>query len=282
MQLLFFWLLLADAEHPIDDVFYPKNLLKFWARAGMDITGLDAIPGLFHISEKLINLWPVENGHVTINIATHVDFGVLKRQFITYADLGTMLDDISREMTCIKFRYAPLNSTETTGLVFVPGPKCFTALGHAPGFVGKATERIADKFGVGEKWQIISINDSCSSAPAVLHLLMHALGVIDEHMRFDRFKYLKVDRRFALDQYKDQLFRRRVPQHALTDTPYRYDPRSIMQLSSFAYSNFSGPVMATKDNGLVAGGQWLSLTDVARMKWLYCRNERTDYIECDR
>ena len=38
---------LKKADHPIDDVFYPKKLLKFWATKGIDISGMDAIPGLY-------------------------------------------------------------------------------------------------------------------------------------------------------------------------------------------------------------------------------------------
>ena len=61
-------LLLDYAQcHPVDDVFYPKNLLKFWSQNGIDITGLDAIPGRFQATESkkketnrlwtLIRLW---------------------------------------------------------------------------------------------------------------------------------------------------------------------------------------------------------------------------------
>ena len=82
--------------------------------------------------------------------------------------------------------------------------------------------------------------------------------------------------------YQNVEYPRKAPQHWLTDTPFRYDPRSIMQLDSFAYSNSSGPVFALKDNVLVRNGQWLTTTDVARVKWLYCRNDQSEYTECDR
>lgn len=38
-----------------------------------------------------------------------------------------------------------------------------SALGQAPGFVGDNRFRIEDRYQVTEKWQIISINDSCLS-----------------------------------------------------------------------------------------------------------------------
>ena len=52
-RMLGLMLLLVYAQcHPVDDVFYPKNLLKFWSQNGIDITGLDAIPGRFQVTES--------------------------------------------------------------------------------------------------------------------------------------------------------------------------------------------------------------------------------------
>ena len=111
----------------------------------------------------MINLWPVENGKIKVNVAIDTQLGKLKRQFITYADFASMLKDISSELSCIQFEPTPVNNTQPTGILITKGSRCFTALGHAPGFVGDSTELIEERFNIGQKWQIISINQSCST-----------------------------------------------------------------------------------------------------------------------
>ena len=92
---------------------------------------------------------------------------------------------------------------------------------------------------------------------SVLHLLGHALGLVDEHMRFDRFRkriqgrvdrfgpsahlvgpkiperFIKINNIYALDDFQQQLVTR-IPPNEKLDTPFGYNHLSIMQYSSYS------------------------------------------------
>lgn len=101
----------------------------------------------------------------------------------------------------------------------------------------------------------------------VLHLLGHALGLVDEHMRFDRFRervhrqnfsqlnkpnlsvyrlnstvkvrpktherFIKINNIYAFDDFQQQLVTR-IPPNEKLDTPFGYNHLSIMQYSSYS------------------------------------------------
>ena len=102
---------------------------------------------------------------------------------------------------------------------------------------------------------------------SVLHLLGHALGLVDEHIRFDRFRkrihgqnrshlaksnvlarrpnfpvkvhqkiharFIKINNIYAFDDFQQQLVTR-IPPNEKLDTPFGYNHLSIMQYSSYS------------------------------------------------
>ena len=76
----------------------------------------------------MINLWPVEKGSVTVNIALDASLESiypLTRQFVTYATFADMLNDVSSELNCLNLRHVPADNDHSTGVYIVKGDRCF-------------------------------------------------------------------------------------------------------------------------------------------------------------
>ena len=94
----------------------------------------------------------------------------------------------------------------TNGIVIafedITGFGCYSALGKAPGFSGRAGSAgfnaITD-FGVPSGWQLLSLGgmsaSSCDgqSMGTIKHEFLHAMGFHHEHNRPDRAQFLDVD-----------------------------------------------------------------------------------------
>ena len=52
---------------PIDDLYYPKDLLKHWSLSGVDVGVFRPIPGKYRPPGGLVSLWPRSGGHVRIH-----------------------------------------------------------------------------------------------------------------------------------------------------------------------------------------------------------------------
>ena len=76
----------------------------------------------------MINLWPVEEGSVTVNVALDVSLESiypLTRQFVTYATFADMLRDVSNELSCLNLRHVPADNNYSSGIYIVKGERCF-------------------------------------------------------------------------------------------------------------------------------------------------------------
>ena len=52
---------------PIDDLYYPKDLLKHWSLSGVDVGVFRPIPGKYRPPGGLVSLWPHHRGRVRIH-----------------------------------------------------------------------------------------------------------------------------------------------------------------------------------------------------------------------
>ena len=125
-------------------------------------------------------------------------------------------------------------------------------------------------------------------------MLGHALGLVDEHMRFDRFRnwvhgqnrselaksnvlarrpnfpvkvrqkiyerFIKINNIYAFDDFQQQLVTR-IPPNEKLDTPFGYNHLSIMQYSSYS----QGSMDLTAHLGTFIRGRSWSLVKVIRM-----------------
>ncbi|CAG5117825.1 unnamed protein product, partial [Candidula unifasciata] len=86
------------------------------------------------------------------------------------AILGAMSE--WEKTTCITFR--PANRDDTDVVVFRDGRRCSTNIGHIGGE------------------QIVTLARNCRSKRILIHELGHVIGLIHEHQRHDRDKFVKV------------------------------------------------------------------------------------------
>jgi len=99
-------------------------------------------------------------------------------------------------------------------------------------YVGKVTQDPA-LGGV----QPIYLHSNCILQPGkVIHEMMHALGYIHEHMRFDRDQYIKIHKENIIQKFAPQFMK--IPQQYLM-TSKKYDLLSIMQYEKNAFARSS-------------------------------------------
>ncbi|XP_057310169.1 zinc metalloproteinase nas-14-like [Hydractinia symbiolongicarpus] len=125
---------------------------------------------------------------------------------------------------------------------------------------------------------------SCVHKGINVHDLLHALGIFHEQSRADRDKYVTFATSFLTANYMIQYFELNYSlylglEHNFDKQPtdslgVKYDPKSVMHYSSWAFSNGNGPTILWKKSlSLFFGSNDLSELDIIQLnKLYYCNN----------
>ena len=123
--------------------------------------------------------------------------------------------------------------------------------------------------------QLITLPGTCLQHGIILHLILHALGLIQEHSRPDRDRYVRINKEYIDEDTEFQF--PKVCECSTDSQGVEYDYASIMHYPAYAFSNGSGPTIEVTNQGEYTRqgspefGQLtgLSQRDILRLNRLY-------------
>uniref|UniRef100_A0A0N5C3C9 Metalloendopeptidase n=1 Tax=Strongyloides papillosus TaxID=174720 RepID=A0A0N5C3C9_STREA len=159
--------------------------------------------------------------------------------------------------TCLRFSEKNYFEANDKCLKFVSGNFCNTTIGREK----------------SKRSHTITIAPSCSTFGEIFKLIFNALGVYDEHQRFDRDRYLFLDIENAQEDSKS-LFSR-VPAEDTNTFGVHYDYGSITHGGPFYHSNKNRKTIITRDPfyaRTIGQRENPSFLDFQLLNRYYCQN----------
>ena len=150
------------------------------------------------------------------------------------------------------FRFIP-HESEPDFIIFTPDEECLSYLGRIGG------------------GQEIFLGERCGKGE-VVHELMHALGLIHEHSRFDRDDYVEVNWE-AIEPGKELQFSK-LPEFSAeiyTRLPFDYTSILIYAPTAFARSSGSQTLLSRTSTAITPSRDRLSPGDIEKLSLLYER-----------
>ncbi|XP_055349476.1 zinc metalloproteinase nas-14-like [Paramacrobiotus metropolitanus] len=141
-------------------------------------------------------------------------------------------------------------------------------------YINIQTDRAACSAQIGQQTGINQLNlaDSCYDYPTIALLILHSLGLCNEHNREDRDKYVEInmDNIRSLHQRKfEKLTRAQCP---VLDTPY--DIKSLTHFDGKAFGTKKGArdwtIRSLKTPSATLGNSRISAGDYQKLNNLYC------------
>jgi len=191
----------------------------------------------------MANRWP----RAVVPFELNTKNGRLKKDAVTVA-----MEKIERH-TCIRF--VPREKNHKKYLIVKSisgGGSCWTKNIGVP-----RTEK-----------NVINIGGGCGTAKKILHELLHALGMYHTHQRWDRDKYVEINRSL-IQKGKKSAFRK-ISKAKFPDFGIEYDCSSIMHYDDFFFGKKKGDKTITPRNTQNCdhlGGKNAQLAD-SDVKWL--------------
>lgn len=115
-------------------------------------------------------------------------------------------------------------------------------------------------------WATITLSDSGSDERTYLHELGHTLGLIHEHERYDRDKYVTIYWNNIRKGSKSQFYKKTK---AIGACYGEFDYNSIMIYPSYAFSKNDKWTISKKDGTEISVTMHLSSKDKAAIKEIY-------------
>ncbi|CAL8137809.1 unnamed protein product [Orchesella dallaii] len=115
--------------------------------------------------------------------------------------------------------------------------------------------------------QKLELDPKCTDSNTILHEMIHALGLHHEQAQPDRDKYVKILWQ-NIKKGKENNFRKYDPKE-VSSFGVPYNPKSIMQYSSKAFSANGEPTMVTTDGKIITKPTELQWTDIEKLKRMY-------------
>eukprot|EP00794_Sanderia_malayensis_P016171 gene16171-17794_t len=157
------------------------------------------------------------------------------------------------ENVCLNFR--PKVDHDLNWIVFYDGYGCHSDFGK--------------KSLISRSPTFISIGKGCQRDSVIMHLLLHALGILHEQNRMDRDNYINIQLQNIQRDYSS-LFEKHL-YRTIDNQTHPYDYQSIMHFSKSAFGkNDDDPTMLAKENkALVLGSRTLSQLDIKKVNKLF-------------
>ncbi|KAK6962643.1 metalloendopeptidase [Biomphalaria glabrata] len=179
------------------------------------------------------------------------------------AILGAMLE--WEKSTCIRFRQA--TSQDVDVVVFRDGRRCSTNIGR-----------------IGRE-QVVTLAKSCRSKRILIHELGHVIGLIHEHQRHDRDKYVKVILENVRNMSQERYQFSKLLSGSITDKTVKYDYTSVMHYGRnyFAKSPELTTLQTTdgRYQDVIGRAERPSFSDIETVNRLYqCSAGCNQYLFC--
>jgi len=115
--------------------------------------------------------------------------------------------------------------------------------------------------------QKLELDSKCTDSKTILHEMIHALGLHHEQSQPDRDKYVRILWQ-NIKRGKESNFKK-YSSKEVSSFGVPYNPKSIMQYSSKAFSANGEPTMVTMDGNIITKPTNLQWTDVEKLKRMY-------------
>uniref|UniRef100_A0A0K0ELE8 Metalloendopeptidase n=1 Tax=Strongyloides stercoralis TaxID=6248 RepID=A0A0K0ELE8_STRER len=178
---------------------------------------------------------------------------------VSRENVRTAISEIEKN-TCVKFEEVNDITTLKEGLVFEKGGSCSSYVGHV------------------SKLQRIFLRSECYENPyKILHEIGHALGLVHEHSRIGRDKFITIDFLQLNDRGKRNFEIRNSPHYVNYSTTYDY--ASIMHYGQYAFSSrwyrlIGRPVIIPKldhqYSRMMGQRKMVAFNDFKKINLLYC------------
>ncbi|CEF70052.2 Astacin-like metalloendopeptidase [Strongyloides ratti] len=165
--------------------------------------------------------------------------------------------------TCIKFK--KVENLNGTGIYYIRGNGCFSV-------VGKNSETQS---------QNITIAKYCERIGIVEHETSHALGLLHEHNREDRGKYIDINYNNIVNDFllDFQKFNNTISENF----NLKYDYGSVLHYQSFAGSKNKNKSIDSKDyiySKTIGQRTQLSFNDIKLLNFYYCNSICKNNLKC--
>ena len=143
-----------------------------------------------------------EDGKIVVPYTFHANFPWRE-------EVNAAISEMNDDLGCIKIVHVPEEQVSMNGAPFtfgivvafedVTGSGCYSAIGIAPGFIGRSPVNSITEFNVPSVWQVLSLGGITQSRcrgwqkSTIKHEFMHVMGVHHEHNRPGRERFLNVD-----------------------------------------------------------------------------------------
>uniref|UniRef100_A0A0K0ENW7 Metalloendopeptidase n=1 Tax=Strongyloides stercoralis TaxID=6248 RepID=A0A0K0ENW7_STRER len=174
--------------------------------------------------------------------------------------------------TCLHFRRVFSLSEKVPGIKFSYDDKC--KINYNSLYKNKKT--------YGVVWQNITVNNDCYKMRYLFQEVLHILGMIFEHQRKCRDRYI-LFKRYNWGRFKDLYFQM-VPHSNMMDAvSSSYDYGSIMQPELDFYSNGKGKTMipvVELFSKTMGQNNYPSFLDIKRLNFYYCSTKCSKKLRC--
>ncbi|KAH9509410.1 hypothetical protein Btru_045825 [Bulinus truncatus] len=175
------------------------------------------------------------------------------------AILGAMSE--WEKATCIRFRLATVQDTDI--VVFRDGRRCSTNIGR-----------------IGRE-QVVTLAKSCRSKRILIHELGHVIGLIHEHQRHDRDKYVKVILENVRNMSQERYQFSKLLSGSITDKTVKYDYTSVMHYGRNSPELTTLQTTDGRYQDIIGRAERPSFSDIETVNRLYhCSAGCNQYLQC--